>query len=194
MQRSRKLHPGVLVLLFAIATPMALRADGPKRDPPPPWPPISGRELGTPSKKPHLKAQRQEPPVYRQENQDPRHRRNDHQAVWQQQRERHWKSEHRGWRERGGYRGHRIPEQQFHSRFGPTHLFRVALYPVRRVSGYIQFQYGGFGFSVVDPVPEHWSSHWYDDDDMYIVDADDGYYMHNRRYPQDRIAISVSIR
>jgi hypothetical protein len=34
---------------------------------------------------------------------------------------------------------------------------------------------------------------WYDNDDVYIVYADGGYYMFNRRYPGDRIAISVYV-
>ena len=54
------------------------------------------------------------------------------------------------------------------------------------VGGYPRFQYGGFSFSVVDPWPEYWSDDWYDNDDMYIDNTGDGYYLYNRRYPQDR--------
>jgi hypothetical protein len=59
------------------------------------------------------------------------------------------------------------------------------------VGGDPRFQYGGFWFSAVDPWPEYWSANWYDNDDVYITYANDGYYLYNRRYPQDRIAISV---
>jgi CheY-like chemotaxis protein len=58
--------------------------------------------------------------------------------------------------------------------------------------GYPRFQYGGFSFSVVDPWPEYWSNDWYNNDDMYIDYSGGGYYLHNRMYPQDRIAIAVS--
>ncbi len=60
--------------------------------------------------------------------------------------------------------------------------------------GYPRFQFDGFWFSVMDPWPEYWSNNWYDNDDVYISYAGDGYYLYNRRHPQDRIAISVSIQ
>ena len=56
---------------------------------------------------------------------------------------------------------------------------------------YPRFQYGGYSFSVVDPWPEYWSDNWYDNDYMYIENAGDGYYLYNRGYPQDRIALNV---
>jgi len=61
------------------------------------------------------------------------------------------------------------------------------------VGGYPRFQYGGFRFDVVDPWPEYWSDDWYDNDDVYVDYAGDGYYLYNRRYPGDRIAITVNL-
>jgi hypothetical protein len=61
------------------------------------------------------------------------------------------------------------------------------------VGGYPRFRYGGFWFSIVDPWPEYWSPDWYDNDDVYIEYAGDGYYMYDRRYPGVGIAISVSL-
>jgi hypothetical protein len=61
---------------------------------------------------------------------------------------------------------------------------------VRYVGGHRRFQYGGFWFGLVDPWPEYWSDGWYDDDDVYVDYYGDGYYLYNRRYPGDRIAIS----
>ena len=58
------------------------------------------------------------------------------------------------------------------------------------VGGHRRFQYGGFWFGFVDPWPEYWSANWYDDDDVYVDYYGDGYYLYNRRYPGDRIAIS----
>lgn len=43
---------------------------------------------------------------------------------------------------------------------------------------------------MVDPWPENWGNDWYRNDDVY-VDFEDGYYLHNRRDPGFRIAISV---
>jgi hypothetical protein len=46
---------------------------------------------------------------------------------------------------------------------------------------------------MVDPWPEYWSNNWYASDDVYVGydDYDDGYYLYNRRYPGDAIAITV---
>jgi hypothetical protein len=111
--------------------------------------------------------------------------------VWQQHRARNWQSEHRDWQQRGGYNGYRIPEDRYRVRFGPNHLFRIHSYPMELYGGYPRFQYGGFWFGFMDPWPEYWSDDWYDTDDVYVVYSDGGYYLYNRRYPQDRIAIMV---
>ncbi len=58
------------------------------------------------------------------------------------------------------------------------------------VGGQERFQYGGFWFGMIDPWPESWSNDWYDSDDVYVVYDGYGYYMVNRRSPNDRIAIS----
>jgi hypothetical protein len=112
--------------------------------------------------------------------------------VWEGHRAKHWEHEHHSWRERGGYRGYRIPEERFHSHFGRGHWFRVHSAPVLVVGGYPRFQYGGFWFSVVDPYPEYWSRTWYETDDVYVDYVHDGYYMYNRRHPGVAIAVNVS--
>ena len=113
--------------------------------------------------------------------------------VWQQHRARNWQSEHRDWHQRGGYNGYRIPDDRYRGNFGPNHWFRIYRYPVEVYGGYPRFQYGGFWFGFMDPWPEYWSDDWYDNDDVYIVYFEDGYYLYNRRYPRDRIAITVYV-
>ena len=61
---------------------------------------------------------------------------------------------------------------------------------MRYVGGHRRFYYGGYWFGLVDPWPEYWDSAWYDNDDVYVDYYGDGYYLYNRRYPNDRIAIS----
>lgn len=117
----------------------------------------------------------------------------DRRGVWMQHRARSWQSEHRDWRQRGGYNGYRIPANRFRLYFGRNHRFRIYNLPLVMVSGYPRFQYGGFWFSLVDPWPEYWSDNWYDADDVYIDYSRDGYYLYNQRYPRDRIAISVYV-
>jgi hypothetical protein len=111
--------------------------------------------------------------------------------VWQQRRARAWHSEHRSWQQRGGYVGYRIPDDRYRGHFGRSHYFRIYSQPVVVVGGYPRFQYGGYWFSLVDPWPEYWSDGWYDDDDVSIEYEGDGYYLYNRRYPGDRIAVNV---
>jgi len=111
--------------------------------------------------------------------------------VWQEHRAQNWQSEHRDWQQRGGYNGYRIPDDRYRGNFGPDHSFRIYSYPMEVYGGYPRFQYGGFWFGFVDPWPEYWSDSWYDNDDVYIVYSNDGYYLYNRRYPRDQIAITV---
>jgi hypothetical protein len=113
--------------------------------------------------------------------------------VWQQHRAHNWQSEHRDWQQRGGYNGYRIPDDRYRGHFGQDHWFRIHSYPFELYGGYPRFRYGGFWFGFMDPWPEYWSDDWYDNDDVYVVYSDDGYYLYNRRYPRDRIAITVYV-
>jgi hypothetical protein len=110
-------------------------------------------------------------------------------AVWQERRARDWKTEHRDWAQRGGYSGFRIPEDRYDGFFGPDHSFRISGDSMVVIGGYPRFQYDGYWFSVVDPWPEYWSESWYSNDDVYLDFSGDGYYLHNRRFPEDRIAV-----
>jgi hypothetical protein len=109
--------------------------------------------------------------------------------TWNEHRARHWEHDHRSWAQRGGYGGYVIPQHRFYRHFGHEHVFRIRSRPTIYM-GYPRFQYGGFGFVIVDPWPEYWADTWYDSDDVYI-DYDDGYYLYNRRYPDVAIAITV---
>ena len=112
------------------------------------------------------------------------------QVAWQRDRAHSWQSEHHTWQQRGGYKGYSVPEYRFRSHYGQDHGFRIYSLPVRYVGGHRRFQYGGYWFGLVDPWPEYWSDDWYDSDDVYVGYHDDGYYLYNRGYPGDRIAIS----
>ena len=129
--------------------------------------------------------------VAMQSQQEQRRQEGEQQSDWQQHRAHNWQSEHRDWQQRGGYRGYRIPDDRYNGYFGSGHSFRIYSYPVVIVGGYPRFQYGGYGFSLVDPWPEYWSNDWYDNDDVYVDYSGGGYYLYDRRYPRDRIAVSV---
>jgi hypothetical protein len=112
-------------------------------------------------------------------------------VSWENSRAQRWQTEHRTWAQRGGYGGSYIPQSRFALYFGSGHGFRLSTRPVMYL-GYPRFEYSGFSFLMVDPWPEYWSTNWYDSDEVY-VDYDDGYYLYNRRYPQVRLAITITL-
>ena len=111
--------------------------------------------------------------------------------MWQQHRASNWQTQHQTWQQRGGYDGYRIPDASFRGDFGQSHAFRMYGLPLVIFGGYPSFQYDGFWFRLLDPWPESWAANWYDNDDLYVDYSGDGYYLYNRAYPGDRIAISV---
>jgi hypothetical protein len=115
------------------------------------------------------------------------------QSAWQEHRSQHWQSDHRNWQQRGGYRGYRIPDERYRGYFGPSHGFRINGLPFMVVGGYPRFQYEGYWISTVDPWPEYWGKDWYDNDDVYVNYVDNGYYLYNRRYPGEGIAINITL-
>ena len=114
-------------------------------------------------------------------------------SAWQEHRSQRWDSDHRNWQQRGGYNGYRIPDDHNRGYFGRDHGFRIYGLPFLVVGGYPRFQYEGYWISLVDPWPEYWGNDWYDNDDVYVTYADNGYYLYNRRYPNVGIAISISM-
>jgi hypothetical protein len=112
-------------------------------------------------------------------------------ASWQQDRSSNWQSDHRTWMQRGGYGGYFIPQDSFNLHFGAGHWFRIQSQPII-VDGYPRFQYGGYSFMMVDPWPSEWAVDWYSADDVY-VGYDNGYYLYNRQYPGEAIAITVAL-
>ena len=112
-------------------------------------------------------------------------------GVWQQHRAQNWQTEHQTWQQRGGYTGYRIPKDRYHGHFGRNHFFRIYSLPMQIYGGFPRFQYNGYWFCMLDPWPESWSEGWYENDDVYVIYSNDGYYLYNRSHPGVGIAISV---
>src|SRR5271165_1688323 len=129
----------------------------------------------------------QQPAQHTQEQQ------RDQQAAWQGHRSENWQSDHRTWEQRGGYNGYRIPDDRYNGYFGRDHGFVIYSQPYMVVGGFPRFQYGGYWFALVDPWPSYWANNWYQTDNVYVVYANNGYYMYNQRYPGVGIAINVSL-
>jgi hypothetical protein len=93
-----------------------------------------------------------------------------------------WPNEHRNWVQRGGYRGYHIPNDWFNSRFGPGHPFRLNF----TVAGNNPcFDFAGYSFQLVDPVPPGYADNWNQTDDVTINEDNSagGYYLQNAKYP-----------
>lgn len=77
-----------------------------------------------------------------------------------------------------------IPPEKFHASFGREHHFRVA-----RGGGESsrRFQSGGYWFEVVDAWPAGWSY----DDDCYIEEDGDDYYLVDLVHPEIRVLVMV---
>jgi hypothetical protein len=79
------------------------------------------------------------------------------------------------------HRGRRIPEDRFRASFGREHRFHVERRDDRR------FQFRGYWFEFVDP----WPAYWAYDDDCYIEEIDEQYYLIDVRHPEVRILVIV---
>ena len=79
-------------------------------------------------------------------------------------------------------KGQRIPPEKFRASFGREHHFRVA-----RRGDDRRFQYGGYWFEVVEVWPAGWSF----DDDCYIVEDGDDYYLVDIVHPEIRVLVIV---
>jgi hypothetical protein len=115
----------------------------------------------------------------------------DERGMWSSYRTNSWGTQHRGWSQRGGYSGYRIPEDRFTILFGAERPFRLSANRMRIAGQARQFESNGFWFTLLEPVPEAWSDDWYDTDSIQIVEQDGGYYMVDASYPDDLISVSV---
>jgi hypothetical protein len=79
-------------------------------------------------------------------------------------------------------KGQRIPPEKFHATFGREHRFKVAARPDER-----RFQYGGYWFEVVEVWPAGWSF----DDECYLEDDGDDYYLVDFVHPEMRVLVIV---
>jgi len=79
-------------------------------------------------------------------------------------------------------KGQRIPPQKFQQSFGSEHHFHV-----RHLEDGRRFQYGGYWFEMVQVWPAGWSY----DDDCYIDEDGDDYYLVDAFHPDTRVLVIV---
>jgi DNA mismatch repair ATPase MutL len=80
-------------------------------------------------------------------------------------------------------KGQRIPPEKFRSSFGHEHHFRVA----RSGGDNRRFQHDGYWFEVVEVWPAGWSF----DDDCYIEEDGDDYFLVDLVHPEIRLLVIV---
>lgn len=80
-------------------------------------------------------------------------------------------------------KGQRIPQEKFRASFGREHHFRVA----RSAGDNRRFQYSGYWFEVVEVWPAGWSF----DDDCFIEEDGDDYYLVDVIHPEIRVLVIV---
>jgi DNA mismatch repair ATPase MutL len=80
-------------------------------------------------------------------------------------------------------KGKKIPQEKFRTSFGREHHFHVA----RSGGDDRRFQYGGYVFEVVEVWPAGWSF----DDDCYLEEDGDDYYVVDVMHPEVRVLVIV---
>lgn len=86
-------------------------------------------------------------------------------------------------RQQSAGKGQRIPPEKFRASFGREHHFRVA----RSGGDDRRFRYGGYWFEVVEVWPAGWSF----DDDCYIEEVGDDYFLVDIVHPEVRVLVIV---
>jgi hypothetical protein len=83
-------------------------------------------------------------------------------------------------------RGKHIPDNDFRAHFGRQHTFHVQRSQVINVSQPI-IVFSGYSFELVDPWPAEWSF----DDDCYIDEIDNNYFLFDEMHPGMQIAVFI---
>lgn len=94
----------------------------------------------------------------------------------------HQQNSHQEYAEKSHGKGERIPPQKFQTDFGRDHHFRVKHLEQGR-----RFEYSGYSFELVEAWPAGWSY----EDECYIEQDADGYYLVDVIHPELRVLVIV---
>jgi len=89
--------------------------------------------------------------------------------------------------------GARIPEDRFNVLFGEERPFRLSMMPTRIVGSHVQFENGGYWFTLLDAVPRSWPDTWYDTDAISIVEKNGGYALFDASYPTEFLSLRAAV-
>ena len=154
----------------------------PKKKPPEPKPKTQPEEKAKPKpdKPPNQEPQQQTDEKQREKQQ----KEHDKQQKEQSKTDRKSRQPEQPERRPGApAKGQQIPQEKFRSSFGREHHFRV----VRSGGDDRRFRYGGYWFEVV----EVWPAGWAFDDDCYLEEDGDDYYLVDVIHPEMRVLVIV---
>ena len=183
------------VMLVLVGAPM-LRAQQPEEKPkqqeekkPPPAAKEKEKskpdERAKPEPKPDKEKSKQEPDKakpQKEQERAPAQERKEQERAPTQQRQPTTERNQGATAERGSHKNvRRIPPERFQASFGREHHFRVQRRDDRH------FEYSGYTFEVVEVFPAGWSY----DDDCYLEEDGDDYYLVDVVHPELRVLVVI---
>jgi hypothetical protein len=183
-----KLFLGSVLALAIAGSPLLARQepqddkDKPKQEEPKAKPKPEDKDKAKPRQEPQPKPdeKQQQKTDKERQKQDERQQQEANRPTQQRQNAPQAAAGNREQAQRGHERGQRIPEEKYRASFGREHRFHVH-------HGEQRFQNGGFWFEVVQP----WPAAWVADDDCYVEEDGDEYFLVDMLHPDLRVEIVV---
>ena len=183
-----KLFLGSVLALAIAGSPLLARQepqddrDKPKQEEPKAKPKPEDKDKAKPKQEPQPKSdeKQQQKADKERRKQDERQQQEANRPAQQRQNAPQAAPADRERAEGGHGRGRRIPEERYRAAFGKEHRFHVRHAEPR-------FQYGGYWFEVVQP----WPAAWVADDDCYLEEDGDEYFLVDLLHPDLRVEVIV---
>jgi len=184
------LHAAALAVILAVAGAPILSAQEPQQDKPKQQEEEKKKQPPAPKEKPQTKPDerpKSEPqPDKEKSKQDTdkqKQQQKEQEKATKQQQKRSTSEASQSATSQHGSRTNvrRIPPEHFRANFGREHHFRV------QRSGDRRFPYGGYSFELVEVWPAGWSY----DDECYIEEDGDDYYLVDVVHPEIRVLVVI---
>lgn len=145
-------------------------------------PPPSTKQEKSDEKRQQQDAKQQQKETEKQSKENEKKTRENSQQPRQAQPQQRQQNNRQEYAKESHPKGERIPPQQFDEKFGSEHHFRV-----RHLEEGRRFEYSGYAFEVVQPWPAGWSY----DDECYIEQDEEDYYLVDVFHPGIRLLVIV---
>ena len=181
-----KLFLGSVLALTIAGSPLLARQepqddkDKPKQEEPKAKPKPEDKDKAKPKQEPQPKPDEKQKADKERQKQDERQQPEANRPAQQRQNASQADAGKREQARGGNGRGQRIPEERYRAAFGREHRMHVRHAEQR-------FEYGGYWFEVVQP----WPAAWVADDDCYIEEDGDSYFLVDLLHPDLRVEVIV---